>query len=178
MHRIVKLKAMLAMTGSLVMMLALSDRANAASYVYDFHFNAEGSYATSDISYTSDKIAANTLDYLSGSVNGLIINPLVFNGFSYSAGYGLFGDEGNVVSYFFAPDTAITGLGSYVTTYNAKRGIGYPGGGTAYDNGSGVLTISLASAVPEPKTWAMLLVGFGVVGAAMRERRRLSVKLA
>jgi hypothetical protein len=36
-------------------------------------------------------------------------------------------------------------------------------------NKSGIVTIS---AVPEPSTWAMMLVGFGMMGAAMRYRRR------
>jgi hypothetical protein len=47
--------------------------------------------------------------------------------------------------------------------------VGFGGGGTqfALDN----LTID-ASAVPEPATWAMMLVGFGMMGASMRYRRR------
>ncbi|HVF95013.1 MAG TPA: PEPxxWA-CTERM sorting domain-containing protein [Sphingomonas sp.] len=31
---------------------------------------------------------------------------------------------------------------------------------------------SIAAAVPEPATWAMMLLGFGMTGAAMRYRRR------
>ncbi|KQU49620.1 hypothetical protein ASG67_10850 [Sphingomonas sp. Leaf339] len=34
------------------------------------------------------------------------------------------------------------------------------------------LTVNTVSAVPEPATWAMMLVGFGMVGAATRVRRR------
>ncbi|UZK67783.1 PEPxxWA-CTERM sorting domain-containing protein [Sphingomonas sp. M1-B02] len=30
----------------------------------------------------------------------------------------------------------------------------------------------MASAVPEPETWAMLLLGFGIIGATLRYRRR------
>ena len=37
----------------------------------------------------------------------------------------------------------------------------------------GVLTISAVnSAVPEPATWAMMLLGFGAMGVAMRRRRQ------
>lgn len=34
------------------------------------------------------------------------------------------------------------------------------------------IRFSAVSAVPEPNTWAMMLVGFGAVGAAMRRRRK------
>lgn len=37
---------------------------------------------------------------------------------------------------------------------------------------SSILGTLSGSAVPEPDTWAMMLVGFGAVGAAMRRRRR------
>jgi len=35
----------------------------------------------------------------------------------------------------------------------------------------GSITIRQANAVPEPATWAMMLIGFGAVGFAMRRRR-------
>jgi hypothetical protein len=31
---------------------------------------------------------------------------------------------------------------------------------------------AIFAAVPEPETWAMMLVGFGGLGAAMRSRRK------
>jgi hypothetical protein len=41
---------------------------------------------------------------------------------------------------------------------------------------SGVQTIAtLSSAVPEPATWAMMIVGFGAVGSVVRTSRRRSV---
>jgi PEP-CTERM motif len=42
------------------------------------------------------------------------------------------------------------------------------------------LTFALdeAGAVPEPATWAMMLVGFGMVGGAMRRRAKISVGYA
>lgn len=36
------------------------------------------------------------------------------------------------------------------------------------------ITFSAISAVPEPSTWAMMLVGFGAIGASMRRRRRVA----
>jgi PEP-CTERM motif len=40
-------------------------------------------------------------------------------------------------------------------------------GSTAIDN----LTIGVAGAVPEPATWAMMIVGFGLIGAVARRRQ-------
>ncbi|MBD8549019.1 PEPxxWA-CTERM sorting domain-containing protein [Sphingomonas sp. CFBP 8760] len=36
----------------------------------------------------------------------------------------------------------------------------------------GDLTVYISSVVPEPATWAMMIVGFGMLGAATRYRRR------
>ena len=38
---------------------------------------------------------------------------------------------------------------------------------------SGVLSISPSNAVPEPATWAMMIAGFALCGAAMRQRGRV-----
>lgn len=35
--------------------------------------------------------------------------------------------------------------------------------------------VTLGYAVPEPATWAMMIAGFGLAGAALRSRRRVSV---
>jgi hypothetical protein len=34
------------------------------------------------------------------------------------------------------------------------------------------------SAVPEPATWAMMILGFGLVGGVMRRRQRQTVRYA
>jgi hypothetical protein len=39
-------------------------------------------------------------------------------------------------------------------------------------------TVGAPGAVPEPATWAMMIVGFGTVGGAMRRRRRTGLRLA
>jgi len=42
---------------------------------------------------------------------------------------------------------------------------------TGYQLGAYVFDKKLFGAVPEPETWAMMLVGFGVMGAAVRRRQ-------
>lgn len=38
----------------------------------------------------------------------------------------------------------------------------------------GLRILGTAGAVPEPATWAMMIIGFGTVGAAVRQRRRVA----
>jgi hypothetical protein len=45
-------------------------------------------------------------------------------------------------------------------------------------NGSGSAVGSAVPAVPEPATWAMMLLGFGAIGFSMRRRRSSGVALA
>lgn len=42
--------------------------------------------------------------------------------------------------------------------------------------GGGGGSPSAASAVPEPATWLMMIVGFGIMGSALRRRRRVDAK--
>jgi hypothetical protein len=42
----------------------------------------------------------------------------------------------------------------------------------------GTLKVTPTGAVPEPATWAMMIGGFGAIGAAMRMRRRTTVSFA
>jgi len=50
---------------------------------------------------------------------------------------------------------------------------------TQYQTGAaGTLVISESGAVPEPASWALMLGGFGLVGGAMRSRRKASVSFA
>ena len=60
------------------------------------------------------------------------------------------------------------GAGTYTLTVQGTRGaIGSYGGNVAFQAGS----------VPEPGTWAMMLLGFGAIGWQLR-RRRTSQALA
>lgn len=60
-----------------------------------------------------------------------------------------------------------TGGGDYgVTDYNSNPA------GTCCGSHPAELNIAAIAAVPEPATWAMMLIGFGGMGFAMRGRRR------
>ena len=49
---------------------------------------------------------------------------------------------------------------------------GYTGGGGEF---SGDLTFA-AGAVPEPATWAMMLLGFAGIGSVVRRRKSIAVR--
>ncbi len=51
--------------------------------------------------------------------------------------------------------------------------------GTRTNNTGGVsLSIELIRSVPEPATWAMMIAGFGMVGAAMRRKQKVVTSFA
>jgi hypothetical protein len=60
---------------------------------------------------------------------------------------------------------------------NLSQSFGYAvaGGSSFGPNRLGVVTIGGTPAVPEPATWAMMIGGFGLIGATMRRR---STKIA
>lgn len=55
---------------------------------------------------------------------------------------------------------------------------GTPGTSSHFDNNGGAITATVVAtqAVPEPATWALMLAGFGVVGYAMRSRRKSTMR--
>lgn len=48
--------------------------------------------------------------------------------------------------------------------------------GSVLNDTSGILNVSEIAAVPEPATWAMMLLGFFAIGGAMRARRTVKVR--
>ena len=77
---------------------------------------------------------------------------------------------GTLHLYFESPLTAL-GAKLDQTTSETQKGVG-----TRWTTSGGVSGV-VAGGVPEPATWAMMIAGFGLVGAAMR-RRKVQVRFA
>lgn len=129
--------------------------------------NGRGAYATLSQSfylYTGGTISGNfgfqANDYLPFDDDGFVAvngNNLL----SYSVGtVGSFGNSGwQAFSY------TATSAGTYTLSFGARNnGDNFSSSGAVLDN------VSVAPGVPEAATWAMMIAGFGLVGAAMRRR--------
>jgi hypothetical protein len=87
--------------------------------------------------------------------------------------FGIMADAAANFGYTFPPVTisqnglTATGENSNYTNFGSPAVAG--GGGASINL---VLLGSQAGAVPEPATWAMMLIGFGAIGLSMRARRR------
>lgn len=70
-------------------------------------------------------------------------------------------DDDGITEFWRLANPVVLGAGQYTLAINGNNsGAGSLGG-----------SITIRQAVPEPATWAMMLIGFGAVGFAMRRRR-------
>ena len=104
--------------------------------------------------YTDPNLRAN-IDFTSVTLNGVAFNILTI-------GQQEFRDLFNQVM--------IPGM---VNTILVSGTAGTNGGKHKGANATFAGTLSFAAAVPEPGTWAMMLLGFGAVGMGMRRRSRV-----
>jgi hypothetical protein len=78
------------------------------------------------------------------------------------------------------PPVQVFDFRDVTTRYLTVQILGCNQGGTSY-SGCGVQEMAfaegIAGAVPEPATWAMMILGFGAAGATLRHRRRAPVTL-
>ena len=152
--------------------------------------------------YTLDATTYDASGYVNGLVSPKLValngfgNPASISGSGFTLNSGYFtaawndgltvdaqGFVGGVLTFSktFVIDTAGPTLEAFNwanlsgVTFTSSGGVshGYNGGGEhfALDN----LTVNESGAVPEPASWALMLGGFGMVGGAMRARRRTAV---
>ena len=124
-----------------------------AGFQLHFNFLDGNSYSNSDISTPLSGLAIQIMDVGDGTERLFFVESGAPGSDGGPHGGALDLDNGmNFLS--FAPSS----FGSYLYQ----------------ESGASGQYLALGSAVPEPSTWAMMLLGFGVIGFAMRSKRTLS----
>jgi hypothetical protein len=142
---------------------------NRLGYVYG---GAEGVYST--LSQTFDLAAGQTI---TGSVGFQVLDYynddayLSINGihlFDYSVDLAEAQGPSGWRTFTYTAPTA----GSYELKLAARNVID-----AGFSSGAVLDNVAISSAVPEPATWAMMLLGFGATGAMLRSDRRRTLAL-
>lgn len=119
---------------------------------------------------------------VAGAIYTLSFEYGAFNSTSQQLSYSLTGVPGasvlpittgtsNLDSLFTSFTTTFTGTGAPTT-------LRFESTSAAGDNADVLLdNVSVTGAVPEPGTWAMMLMGFAMVGAGLRGRRKPSARV-
>lgn len=124
-----------------------SPASNPSSSIIDFHYSLNGSLTA---------LGASSIEFFSAAVGGM---------------FNLTLSTGDKISFFNkigAPSIDIGSDGNLKTGQWAVDLLGQTADGT-FVNGAGVVT-----AVPEPSTWAMMILGFGALGFFAYRRRTVA----
>lgn len=165
------IKNLALMIGASALTLAATTGAHAdtiLNYVFDagttFDFGGGNTYtASGTFNYNATTQLVTAVNYTATQTGSGPTGPFVFNAATTVSPTDViftgdaFGDEDE---FFFAHSLALGGTNPI---------IGFSYFGTPY---SVTGSVSAPGSVPEPAAWAMLLVGFGGIGTAMRARRK------
>lgn len=153
--------------------LNTSTATNARSELASFGFNSSSGTSSASASADLYQAAVNT-----GNFNGLGNRDVcLFAGSNCNGG----GSNGVSVAHGAETGTFLVRLGSgtqrlVLEDFVARwQSTGSNGQGSASAVG---VVANVENGVPEPATWGMMLLGFGVAGASMRRRRSTSVTYA
>ncbi len=157
--------------------------AAAADFIFDFQTNTpliggpasgSGTITTDDVTFSSRGFTAQRIIAIVGTFNGSTIT-------------GLATPFGANNLYYVTGPTFVDGSGlGFRTAAGTNVNLFFQGSGGRYRvNTTGPFTSSFvnatssaAAAVPEPATWGLMILGFGVVGASLRRRRAPAVRSA
>jgi hypothetical protein len=106
---------------------------------------------------------------LSQYPNGFILTPALFNGFVISGPSG----DSPILAAFVDPGSTVTGLIDSTVGF-AANSVTVNLAGDHFSAGSvGLIDVQFASPVPEPSTWAIMILGFcGLCFLVHRRRNR------
>ena len=102
----------------------------------------------------------------------------LISGNSYTVAASNFGPR-DAYAYNTTISTA-PGISAVTDRYAIGRGLLYPtssAGGNGYFGGNFQIA-SATGAAPEPGTWAMMIIGFGLAGAALRRRPTVTTRVS
>ncbi len=117
-----------------------------------------GAYSSATFYANEVVLVAEGYGYADTSFNGIEVTDLTNT--SAFSGWGV------------VPLTNFAGYSEYID--DGSIFVSFAGGGV-YPGGQ---QVTVGSIVPEPATWAMMLIGFGALGAAVRARRKLAGAVA
>lgn len=154
----------------------LAAGASQASQFFNFSYSGPG-VSGSGVLTTSDAGSPFTVTGITGTANGEAIT-----------GLSTYASADNLIFYPTPPNVDFSGVS--FSTASRDWGIGWTG--TAYgivnsiDNPDGAccgispidFSLSQASGTPEPGAWALMLLGFGAMGASLRRSRRTAAVAA
>ena len=170
------MKSYLALAASIVALAA--SPASAAQYVFSFQTStaagsqlfggpAKGSgiFTTSDVSTQVGGQTAFRILSISGTVNGsAIVAPTTAGGYGYYFTTGPFFLDGSGVNFSTASGTSVAFFNQ------SNNGLYRINTQNPFTSSYLVATSSAVAAVPEAATWGMMILGFGLIGSAMRRR--------
>lgn len=112
------------------------------------------------------------------SVNVLLGSPITAFGFNYSTRTPVtIAVGGHLLSANSSPFPNLGFIGFTADSPFSNLSISVPGDGIDLDNFTFGVATPIA-AVPEPSTWGIMIVGFGMVGMAARRRKAVRVTYA
>ena len=114
----------------------------------------------------SDPFYNLTLEFASGNTLTGVYTPTT-NTFVGGSSYTFEGSTYSLAEFSFRRN-----LGNSVSQYTAVPG------GDGNDYSGNFRIVAALGAVPEPATWALMILGFGAIGGAMRRKTKASVRFA
>ena len=147
--------ALLALSGSEFFGATMVGEPGAFNLQFDFLLSSP---SAANASVTTTLLGNSDIDFSSILLNGFAFTQTGFDG-------------SGAENFELSAVTLGAGLNSIFVNGSV---VGSSGNGAF----SGVINATAAPAVPEPSTWAMMLIGFGAAGYAMRRRGKTVVQVA